>query len=166
MKNEYTPQVCQVHNNVMLGSKIEMRENLCIACIEMRLKKISDLEIKVHDLIVENDFLKKQKEKSDSDVKMVQKLLLAETEGIMASDNHLSEDQNPYESGDERCVMWLNGWQSNENKRTMGKANAVIQWSVNSLDVVKQLAIGYGQLEIESKVDSISEKLNQFLEGK
>ena len=146
----------------LLVSGAEQRHHLCMAHLEVKIAKQMEMEVEVHDLKVAVDRLKRDKEDSDQNVAKVQKLLKAETEGIMAADRGISETDNPYPDGDECCAMWLNGWQSVETRRITSQAIAVIRWSTQSLDTIQELARGYGQQEISDKIDVIRQKLEQF----
>lgn len=157
-------QKCPAHPEVILGSKIENNTGMCLACVEVRLTRIADLEAKVHDLLVENDFVKRRKVESDEKVQQVRGFMAAEIEGVQASEKHLPEDQNPYPAGDERCVMWLSGWQANETRRTTAQAVAVLQWSRDNLNLLEELQRGYGYDELASKTRLIREKLSNFVD--
>lgn len=156
---------CRVHEDVVLGSKIELHVGLCFTCVETKLYGLMELEAKVHDLVVENDMLKKDKGSLESSVFRNKTLLQAEAAGRKAAQSGLPADQNPYSSDVDHHVMWLDGWHRVESRRELAKAAAVVEWSVVTLDVVDQLARGYGQTEIADKVTLVRQKLAGFVEG-
>lgn len=156
-------QHCLAHPNVLLGSRLEQRAMMCLACIEVKLAKQAELEVENHDLKVKADQADRRAIEAEQQVARVKAFLRAETEGVKSASEGMPESQNPYKEGDELCVMWLNGWQSVQTRRAAGQAMAVVTWAIENLSHVNELAAGYGNAEISGKVSTITDKLRQFV---
>lgn len=157
-------QKCVAHPEVILGSRLEQRTSMCLACIEMKLARQADMEVENHDLKVKADLAGRRADEAERQVARVKSLLRAETEGVQAASDGMPETQNPYKEGDELCVMWLNGWQSVQTRRAAGQAMAVVTWATQNLAHIDELASGYGNTEISDKVKLINEKLQRFIQ--
>jgi hypothetical protein len=156
---------CRNHPEVILGSKIENHTGLCLACVEVKIARIAELEVIEHKYKVEHEELVNANAVLIERVQKFQSMMKAEVEGVSAANNGMTEEQNPYPDGDELCVMWLNGHQSVETRRRTAQAMAVIDWSNTCLQTIQELARGYGQLEIADKIGTVVQKLEPFHTG-
>lgn len=155
-------QKCLSHPDVPLVSGIEQRAGMCLTCVEVRLSKIMEYETQYMRMKMDKEVAENKVKDAEAKVARVQAMLKAETEGVIAASNCLPETQNPYKEGDELCVMWLNGWQGVETRRSAGQAMAVVVWALQNLNHVKELALGYGHGEIGDKLGLVISKLQQF----
>lgn len=155
--------ICQFcGNNLGMSSRLEAENCVCVKCIREKIEDYVKVTRQNESLKNENSTLLKKVEESDFKVERVQKLLAAETSGVNAANDGLGEDQNPYSAGDELSALWLNGWQSVEIQRAAARALAVIEWSTETLEHIREIAAGYGSEEIKNKVDVVISKLSQF----
>lgn len=165
MENPLKFQYCSNHPGRLLASSIEFAESLCMACISVRLKRIAELEAKLHDEIVENDLVKNQNKDISSQIEKLTNLMKAEMMGNMAAQRSIAEDQNPFPAGEMEHAMWLNGWQSAEMFRRTEQALAVIKWSSETLMIIEELVKVCGHEEAAGKISTVRSKLDEFLEN-
>lgn len=155
---------CKACNVGTLDVATEKQLETCFDCIVLGFKREAATANSLRVMTEQNETLSDLMESNEAKVAKVQGFMNAEIEGVQASEKHLPEDQNPYPAGDERCVMWLSGWQSNETRRTTAQAISVLQWSKDNLSILEELMRGYGYGELANKTQLIREKLSNFVD--
>lgn len=140
-----------------LTSFFEQKLKLCADCAAVLVDKGKLHEEQApklrQDLQEARDFINSMVESYES-----------EKLGADAARKGFSEDQNPFPQGNEKHAGWNFGWTRGMQDRRTAEAAAVIEWTVLNLDVIEQLAAGYGQKEIADKLEIISSKLSEFVE--
>jgi len=149
-----------------LNSSFEERNNYCVLCIEGKLKLLESHVQEIQFLVNENKKIKEDSKLKDEKVTEITRLLQAETQGIESARVGLSDEHNPFTPGNQDHVMWLSGWQSVDTRRRTEQSIAVLRWSTQMLDSVRELALGYDKTEIADKVQTVLEKLRNFLDKK
>jgi hypothetical protein len=148
-----------------LSSRVEEKLKTCINCFYKISHELNEEKVKRQD--VENKLttalldLEKFKIKFDC----LSEIMLDNRAGEIASENGLPDSQNPFDSNSTRFVSWMCGWASNEAIRTARQALSVVKWTVDSLNVVRQIVDadddGFGG-EVSAKLETIVSKLENI----
>lgn len=155
---------CKTCSTGTLDTAMELGVETCLDCIFKGFKREAATANSLRVMTEQNEALDDLLKVNTEKVTKVQGFMNAEIEGVQASEKHLPEEQNPYPAGDERCVMWLSGWQSNETRRATAQAISVLKWSKDNLNVLEELMRGYGYTELANKTQLIREKLSNFVD--
>lgn len=154
----------------MLGGCSRCEKGTLSGFFEQRLKMCADCAAVMVDRATEFERIMPEMQKNLDEARKFSEALIQSHEseklGMDAARKGLSQDQNPFSIGTEENSAWNFGWFRGELDRRTSQAIAVIEWAVLNLDVIEQLAVGYGQKEISDKLSVISEKLADFVEVK
>jgi hypothetical protein len=152
-------QVCNLCNENFLVSYIEHRFLKCSSCLENEYYSLSttkqtnlELESKIKKLEDELLFIK-ESGKAQAEAKQIKNL------GRQAFKRQLKFEENPYIKNSIEYDYWLIGWVEAENEQINLQTKASIIKTLEIVDHVQQLALGYNQDEIANKLDLINEIL-------
>jgi len=146
------------------ASLLEQKLSLCLPCIEIRAVKYEELKEENATTCESNENLKQALNDSEAKVDKIGHMMHAELAGQSSAQSGLGEDQNPFLAEDQRHIMWLSGWTAVDTRRKALQAHAVMTWAGGVLTAVNELAKGYGQEEIASKLDVVISKFGQFVQ--
>jgi hypothetical protein len=85
--------------------------------------------------------------------------------GEYASEKGFPESQNPYEQGSTRYTSWMCGWGNNEAFRMAKQVLSVIKWSVDSLELICQIARASDDAtggDVVAKLETVISKLESI----
>ena len=145
------------------GAPLEERLDLCVPCIELRAGKVDELEIELASMEEVHTGLRKALKTAELKVEQFNGLMYAEQAGMTSAENGLGEDQNPFKVEEERHIMWLAGWTAVDTRRRGLQAEAVMTWSVGMLETLIDLARGYDQQEIATKIGLVVSKYRDIV---
>lgn len=151
---------CECKENLV--SSVEIENNLCFLCISKKLAKFKELSEECSELRTKIVSLEKKLADSSDLYNDLKSLIDAENNGWIAAERNLPLTQNPHNDLSKQSIMWLNGWNSYDSNRNMKKAVSVLKWSIDNLDHVSELAKGYNQEEIFTKLKFVVEKLRLY----
>lgn len=140
-----------------LSSSFEESLATCSSCAAKLVEK-------AHKLEDENLKLQEKVTRTNGIVENLLRSYTHETTGMMAAAKGLGRDQNPHGRGTVEADAWDVGWCRGEMDRRTMEAASVIEWAVLNLDVIEDLAKGYGQTEIADKLSTVTAKLADFVE--
>lgn len=145
-------------------SLLERDLSLCLPCIKIRAERFDELkqELEAADETISD--VRKVLKTYEAKVEMFNGLMYAERAGMTSAENGLAEDQNPFKPEEERHIMWLSGWTAVDTRRRGLQAHAVMTWSVGVLESIVDLARGYDQQEIATKLDTVVSKYKEFVQ--
>jgi len=96
-------------------------------------------------------------------VKQYEDFLKAESLGLVAAQEGLSESVNPYSVDTDERALWFAGWNAADTHRLALRANACMTWAIGSLESIAEIARGNGQDEINSKLQIVVTKFQEYI---
>lgn len=152
------------HNE--FSSALEEKVGNCLQCIPEIVKNYDVVKTLNAVLIEKEKDLKKRLEESEEEnrtlrlkISFRETLDAAEQKGKKAGELGLGPDQNPYEDKETRA-FWEYGRYVASSDVTIKQSQAVMLWTIDCLDYVRQIA----DSETRAKVETIIAKLAPFLE--
>lgn len=147
--------------NRPLVSKVEAKLTRCFECmvkINLEFDSLKESSLSNQGEIKESGI---KLERATDLFEKFQRMMSAENVGKQASNNGFDASQNPFDD-EQLKAMWMNGWQSEEVRREAAQAVSVLKWSIQNLKHIEELALGYNQHEIATKVNFLLSKLEGF----
>ena len=145
-----------------LSSSTELKVVTCIDCISTMSEEIKSFKEK------EAEHQRQEKERVEQLSEVYQRieamgrLIYAEKMGHEAGMKGLGDDECPWKANNIQHDAWMKGFWNQQLIRDLRKAEAVMLWSVGTLEHVHELATGYNQSEIADKVSMVAKKLGSY----
>lgn len=149
---------------VGLVSGIEVKTGACAGCVGRELaaaeqtnERVPLLEDKVREL--ETKILKYYKATEQAAA-----IHSAQKSGGEAHARGASLDDNPFDPDDDTAASWSYGWLQADMASHVGKAQAVMTWTLIQLSVIREVALGGASGdEVAAKVADIVAKIEPYV---
>lgn len=142
-----------------LVSSSEIRTKLCLECAEYYINDYFIIKTKFDELKSEHDCLKLRLEYFEKLKEAKRKIEEALSRGKEAYKRNCKLEENPYEKSTNEYIFWSDGWFEEEKLNLIQKYKAIMIETVNIIDHVQNLSLGYGNEEISNKLEKIHENL-------
>lgn len=147
-----------------LVTGLEQKIRACAACAERAVQDVLRLKVENQELGDKNLELEGKIEKYLEAVSLQEKVLQAQKDGGEARNREASLDDNPHDPDSDEAGAWSYGWLVADIMAQVGKAQAVMTWSLGMLAVVYELAKGGASGdEVAAKIATIVEKMAPYI---
>lgn len=146
-----------------LVSATEVSAGACLSCYPSIMKKLAAQEEQLAALAKEKlglqELCEEACKKNDGYVSIVN----AELNGAEAARRGAPPTDNPLPPDSEERKHWDFGWSQENLSSSFGKLRALMLWTTEHLAHVREIAKGYGQDEIATKLELVFTKVTPYL---
>lgn len=154
---------CEICGEV-LATGMEQKLRTCLSCAEKIVQEVQLLRNKNQELGDKNLLLEGKIDKYLAAVAEQEKVQEAQKLGDVARGRNATLEDNPYHPDSDESAAWSYGWLVSDVMHQVGRAQAVMTWSLSMLAVVHELCRGGATGdEIAAKIATVIEKMEPYI---
>lgn len=147
-----------------LVSASELEAGACLKCYPDIIAKLRTANEQLEQARANGKDLDEKVTAAGEALTLYSKLVQAEVDGGTAAVRGAPITDNPFESGTDQNEHWALGWNQQNLANQYGKLRSLMLWTCEHLAHVREIAKGYGQDEISTKLELVFQKVVPYVE--